>query len=53
MRLRPYGDSGPLTTSYVGLEQYLVTQGRAWERYAWLKARPVTGGRQPTSWSRW
>ena len=25
------------------LEQYLVTQGRAWERYAWLKARPLTG----------
>ncbi len=44
MRLRPYGASGPLTTSFVGLEQYLVTQGRAWERYAWLKARPVTAG---------
>lgn len=45
MRLRPYGASGPLTTSFVGLEQYLVTQGRAWERYAWLKARAVTGDR--------
>ncbi|MFO1414013.1 MAG: bifunctional [glutamate--ammonia ligase]-adenylyl-L-tyrosine phosphorylase/[glutamate--ammonia-ligase] adenylyltransferase [Burkholderiales bacterium] len=45
MRLRPYGASGPLTTSFVGLEQYLVTQGRAWERYAWLKARAVTGTR--------
>jgi [glutamine synthetase] adenylyltransferase / [glutamine synthetase]-adenylyl-L-tyrosine phosphorylase len=45
MRLRPYGDSGPLTVSFAGLEQYLVTQGRAWERYAWLKARPLTGGR--------
>ena len=43
MRLRPYGDSGPLTVSYAALEQYLVTQGRAWERYAWLKARPLTG----------
>ncbi|MEO8507851.1 MAG: hypothetical protein ABI593_09495 [Betaproteobacteria bacterium] len=43
MRLRPYGDSGPLTTSFVGLETYLVTQGRAWERYAWLKARAITG----------
>jgi glutamate-ammonia-ligase adenylyltransferase len=28
----------------VALEQYLLTQGRAWERYAWLKARPLTGG---------
>ncbi len=43
MRLRPYGDSGPLTTSFAGLENYLVTQGRAWERYAWLKARAITG----------
>jgi glutamate-ammonia-ligase adenylyltransferase len=45
MRLRPYGDSGPLTVSFGALEQYLVTQGRAWERYAWLKARPLTGER--------
>ena len=44
-RLRPYGDSGPLTVSFAALEQYLVTQGRAWERYAWLKARPLTGER--------
>ena len=36
MRLRPYGDSGPLTSSYAALEQYLVTLGRTWERYAWL-----------------
>ena len=45
MRLRPYGDSGPLTVSFAALEQYLVTQGRAWERYAWQKARPLTGAR--------
>jgi glutamate-ammonia-ligase adenylyltransferase len=45
MRLRPYGESGPLTSSFVALEHYLVTQGRAWERYAWLKARPLTGHR--------
>lgn len=44
-RLRPYGDSGPLTVSFAALEQYLVTQGRTWERYAWLKARPLTGTR--------
>ncbi len=43
MRLRPYGESGPLTTTFNGLEAYLVTQGRAWERYAWLKARALTG----------
>ena len=44
-RLRPYGESGPLAVPYSALEQYLVTQGRAWERYAWLKARAVTGDR--------
>jgi [glutamine synthetase] adenylyltransferase / [glutamine synthetase]-adenylyl-L-tyrosine phosphorylase len=43
MRLRPYGDSGPLTVPYSALEQYLIAQGRAWERYAWLKARALTG----------
>jgi len=47
MRLRPYGESGPLTCSYAALEQYLITQGRTWERYAWLKARPlIQAGRE-------
>ncbi len=42
MRLRPDGDSGALVCSEAALEQYLVTQGREWERYAWSKARVVT-----------
>jgi len=42
MRLRPYGESGPLVTSYAALEEYLVSQGREWERYAWIKARVVS-----------
>lgn len=25
------------------VEQYLIVQGREWERYAWIKARPITG----------
>jgi len=45
MRLRPYGDSGPLACSFEALEDYFVAQGREWERYAWIKARPVTGSR--------
>jgi len=45
LRLRPYGDSGPLVMSFEALETYFVTQGREWERYAWLKARPLTGER--------
>ncbi len=42
MRLRPYGDSGPLVVSFAALEEYLISQGRAWERYAWVKARVIT-----------
>jgi glutamate-ammonia-ligase adenylyltransferase len=42
MRLRPYGDSGPLVASFTALEEYLISQGRAWERYAWVKARVIT-----------
>ena len=39
MRLRPYGDSGPVVCNLQALENYFITQGREWERYAWLKAR--------------
>ncbi|MDP1635962.1 MAG: hypothetical protein Q8L69_14940, partial [Gallionellaceae bacterium] len=42
MRLRPYGDSGPLVMSFAALEEYLVSQGREWERYAWIKARVIS-----------
>jgi glutamate-ammonia-ligase adenylyltransferase len=44
MRLRPFGDSGPLTVSGAFLDDYLQTHGRDWERYAWIKARAITGG---------
>jgi glutamate-ammonia-ligase adenylyltransferase len=42
MRLRPFGDSGPLVASFAFLEDYLQTHGRDWERYAWIKARALT-----------
>jgi [glutamine synthetase] adenylyltransferase / [glutamine synthetase]-adenylyl-L-tyrosine phosphorylase len=45
MRLRPYGESGPLACSLDFLETYFITQGREWERYAWIKARALTGTR--------
>ena len=45
MRLRPYGDSGPLVMSIAALEQYYQTQGRNWERYAMIKARVIGGDR--------
>jgi glutamate-ammonia-ligase adenylyltransferase len=46
MRLRPYGSAGPLVASFAALETYLVTQGREWERYAWIKARAISGAPQ-------
>ena len=46
MRLRPFGDSGALVASFGAFEDYLQGQGRDWERYAWVKARPMTGARR-------
>jgi glutamate-ammonia-ligase adenylyltransferase len=43
LRLRPFGDSGPTVCSAAALEDYLQIHGRDWERYAWIKARPLTG----------
>ncbi|MEA3149678.1 MAG: [glutamine synthetase] adenylyltransferase / [glutamine synthetase]-adenylyl-L-tyrosine, partial [Gammaproteobacteria bacterium] len=43
MRLRPFGDGGPLVVSLAALEDYLQEHGRDWERYAWIKARAVVG----------
>ena len=47
MRLRPYGDSGPLVMSFAALEEYLLSQGREWERYAWIKARVISPAENP------
>ena len=43
MRLRPLGDGGPLVGSFASMATYYQDQGREWERYALLKARPVAG----------
>ncbi|MCX9157645.1 bifunctional [glutamate--ammonia ligase]-adenylyl-L-tyrosine phosphorylase/[glutamate--ammonia-ligase] adenylyltransferase [Niveibacterium sp. 24ML] len=45
MRLRPNGDSGPLVSSFDALEHYFIAQGREWERFAWIKARALSGSR--------
>jgi glutamate-ammonia-ligase adenylyltransferase len=42
MRLRPFGDSGPLVASFAFFEDYLLRHGRDWERYAYVKARAIT-----------
>ncbi|MGO2168649.1 MAG: bifunctional [glutamate--ammonia ligase]-adenylyl-L-tyrosine phosphorylase/[glutamate--ammonia-ligase] adenylyltransferase [Pseudoalteromonas sp.] len=41
MRLRPFGESGPLVMSFSALEDYYQEQGREWERYAMLKGRLI------------
>lgn len=46
MRLRPNGDSGALALNFDAAELYYQTQGREWERYAMIKARPVAGDLQ-------
>lgn len=41
LRLRPFGQSGPLVASFAALEHYYQEQGRDWERYAMVKARLI------------
>ena len=45
IRLRPFGETGPLVMSSEAMEIYYQTQGREWERYALIKARPMAGDR--------
>ncbi len=46
IRLRPFGDSGPVVMTFDGLENYYQTQAREWERYAMVKVRPVAGSQR-------
>jgi glutamate-ammonia-ligase adenylyltransferase len=46
LRLRPFGDSGPLVSSFAAFEDYLPRHGRDWERYAYVKARAITARRE-------
>jgi glutamate-ammonia-ligase adenylyltransferase len=47
MRLRPYGQSGPLVMNFASIDEYYQSQGRDWERYAMVKARVMTGEDSP------
>ncbi|WP_227674544.1 bifunctional [glutamate--ammonia ligase]-adenylyl-L-tyrosine phosphorylase/[glutamate--ammonia-ligase] adenylyltransferase [Psychrobacter jeotgali] len=47
MRLRPWGDGSDLAIHLSALQKYFAKHGRAWERFAWLKAR-VVGQIDPT-----
>ncbi len=46
MRLRPFGENGPLVMSFDNMEAYYQRHGREWERYAWIKARIVAGDKE-------
>ncbi|MBW1616542.1 MAG: bifunctional [glutamate--ammonia ligase]-adenylyl-L-tyrosine phosphorylase/[glutamate--ammonia-ligase] adenylyltransferase [Deltaproteobacteria bacterium] len=46
MRLRPYGENGPIVMSFEAMEDYYQTQGREWERYAFIKARVCAGDKE-------
>ena len=46
MRLRPYGENGPLVMHFDALENYYEQQGREWERYAMIRARVVAGDKK-------
>ncbi|HEC83672.1 MAG: bifunctional [glutamate--ammonia ligase]-adenylyl-L-tyrosine phosphorylase/[glutamate--ammonia-ligase] adenylyltransferase [Candidatus Parabeggiatoa sp. nov. 2] len=43
MRLRPFGDAGPLAISFSAMEDYYQAHARDWERYAQVKARVAAG----------
>lgn len=43
LRLRPFGSAGRLALPFAAMDLYFQQEGRDWERYAWIKARPVAG----------
>ncbi len=43
LRLRPFGEAGPLAMSFDAMETYYQNHGRDWERYALIKLRPCAG----------
>jgi len=45
-RLRPWGEAGLLVQSFVMIEQYTFSIAREWERFAWIKARAITGDQE-------
>jgi glutamate-ammonia-ligase adenylyltransferase len=43
MKLRPWGRSGPLVMAIDDTENYYAASSEPWERFAWLRARPIAG----------
>jgi glutamine synthetase adenylyltransferase len=46
LRLRPWGDAGPLVSTIASYSDYLKREAATWEKQALLKARHVAGNRQ-------
>lgn len=43
LKLRPWGKSGPLFMTVDETENYYEASSDAWERFAWLRGRPIAG----------
>ncbi len=43
LKLRPWGKSGPLVMSIDETEHYYEASTEAWERFAWLRSRLISG----------
>ncbi len=43
LRLRPWGNDGPLVTTKDGYLEYIQKHARLWEKQAFFKARPIAG----------
>lgn len=48
LRLRPYGQAGPLAVSLSAFREYFGSEGSAWpyERQAMIKLRPIVGAKE-------
>jgi len=46
LKLRPWGSSGPLVMPIDETEHYYEASSETWERFAWLRARAITGPKQ-------
>ncbi len=46
LRLRPWGDAGPVVLTHSAFEHYYQLHGRNWEQYAMVKARVITGSEE-------
>lgn len=43
LKLRPWGNSGPLCMAIDDTENYYAASSEPWERFAWLRARSIAG----------